>query len=67
MSDVKDYFEVLSIGDVVSGNVSFWRKGTRYYRQCIGITPAIICSKELYDKAKRVYDKQLNGDYSERI
>lgn len=65
--NTEGYFAVLSIGDVMSGTVSFWKSGNRYYRQCIGLSKPKICSKKLYEKAKRIYEMQLKGDYRERI
>lgn len=58
MSKVSGLFEVYSKGNVMSGYVTFWKSGKHYYRQSIGLTGAIRCSKKLYDEAKALYEEQ---------
>ena len=58
MSNVSGLFEVYSKGNVMSGYVTFWKSGKYYYRQSIGLTGAIRCSKKLYDEAKALYEEQ---------
>lgn len=62
-----DFFEVLSEGNEISGYVSFWKRGNKYYYQCVGLSGEKRCSEELYERAKRIYEKQKNGDFSEKI
>lgn len=61
------YFEVYSKGEQISGYVSFWFTGKKYYRQCIGLSEPKKCSKELYEKAKSIYEEQQQGNYEHRI
>lgn len=55
---MSEVFEVYCKGNIMSGYVTFWKSGKNYYRQSVGLTGAIRCSKKLYDEAKALYEEQ---------
>lgn len=55
--DKNEVFTV-SVGNVIKGDVTFWKTQNGYMYQAVGIGKPTRCTKKLYEEAKALFEEQ---------
>lgn len=55
--DEDETFSV-TVGNIIRGDVTFWKTKNGYMYQAVGIGEPTRCTKKIYDEAKALFEEQ---------